>query len=419
MEAYVGKVVVVGYGDSNRQLKGIITEVDLSKQRLTLQNVSERGIPVAEGPLNLDALRITSLTLDDTIESSTQNRGKKTRTRNNPNGRQQRQQLAFNNVEDDASSVADFDFAGNLALFDKQEVFAQFADDDGTHADELLVTHNLRRGVEPKLGIHEMVLSPKRPESTEPPAGLLGDRYETEHSVPVPAVTWEQMKYITSAADNIGLSRAQLEENGGTAVCQIVVDTLGGSRRINHTTRHQPPQVLILIGDSHSSGFGLCSARHLANRSINVTVFMSRRTLANLSIHGLAQFKSFEQCGGTLLSNTSDLPRNPVDVVIDALGACDPDDVEAISWFNSCRCTRIALEYPAGVNAITGHHGGAWSKPTMCIAFGLPKVGRAFSESCPELYLADLGLPKLLLVDRFPGYDHPYYDKSVVRLNAA
>ena len=200
-----------------------------------------------------------------------------------------------------------------------------------------------------------------------------GERFRTEHHIPVPAISWERMKNLYSAANDIGMTRAQIDENAGTSMCQMVIKLLGSSSRINATNR-QMPDVVLLVGDGLCSSFGLVTARHLANRGVKVTVYISRRKLANLSIHGLAHFKTFERTGSTLLSNTADLPTKSVDLIIDALGSCEPDEVAAIDWCNACRTTKLTFEHPAGVDALTGHHGGSWIKPSMCIGFGLPKV---------------------------------------------
>lgn len=162
------------------------------------------------------------------------------------------QALDQETFDDDLDAVPDFDFVGNLAQFDKAKVFAEFAGDSETAMDEseLLVTHNLkggprRRGPEPKMGIHEMVLDLDGSNS-EPAAKLLpeihGERFRTEHGISVPAISWDQMRGLISAADDIGMARAQIDENAGTSVCQMIVSLLGGMEPL-----------LIIIGHNHST----------------------------------------------------------------------------------------------------------------------------------------------------------------------
>lgn len=48
---------------------------------------------------------------------------------------------------------------------------------------------------------------------------------------------------------------------------------------------------------------------------------------------------------------------------------------------------------------------------------GSSQAGRAFSESCDKLYIADIGIPKGLYAEHCVGYHHPFFDKSVVKVD--
>lgn len=122
----------------------------------------------------------------------------------------------------------------------------------------------------------------------------------------------------------------------------------------------------------------------------------------------------------------SDLPTDPVDLVIDALGPSPlqpsfppqqksatgswtttaggksggvpgqlPIKVQAaIAWATAKKASIVSLEVPGGVDLLAGRHSGPSIAPTRCVAFGLPKAGKGFAESCDQLYLADSGIPK-------------------------
>lgn len=69
-----------------------------------------------------------------------------------------------------------------------------------------------------------------------------------------------------------GPNDEQMIENGGRGVAMMVLQALGGSRRIHSKNHNSQPHVVILVGNNKTGAYGLCAARHLANHECSVTV---------------------------------------------------------------------------------------------------------------------------------------------------
>eukprot|EP00041_Stephanoeca_diplocostata_P018356 m.384204 g.384204 ORF g.384204 m.384204 type:complete len:200 (-) comp20987_c0_seq2:192-791(-) len=162
---------------------------------------------------------------------------------------------------------ADFDFAGNLAKFDKDAVFAQFKADDDTPEDDLLVSHNLKGNAataavlaptasrvahttEQKLGIREMVVNHAPLSAAEDPffmdsrmhthdvtaSGKVPApamiKYVSEHGITVPAITPAQYEELARLLATHGVDDAVLRENFSAATAAMAIAILGAVRTV-------------------------------------------------------------------------------------------------------------------------------------------------------------------------------------------
>ncbi|RKO85800.1 hypothetical protein BDK51DRAFT_43170 [Blyttiomyces helicus] len=227
---------------------------------------------------------------------------------------------------EDAETISDdFDFQAGLNNFDKRNVFAQIAEADATAPEARLVSFNIKRrapgGYDPmaRLAPRENVLdtapsgdetgNDAEVESEVEGDGLLlggggledtdgvprdGGRdssgrrvsFRTLSGVPVPTVTPAEMVEIERlAASETGPSDEQMIENGGRGTAMMVLQALGGSRRIKPGNHNEGPLVVVLAGNNRVGAYGLCAARHLANHECNVVacVVGSEAELVNVS----------------------------------------------------------------------------------------------------------------------------------------
>ena len=75
-------------------------------------------------------------------------------------------------------------------------------------------------------------------------------------------------------------------ENGGRGAAMLVLQALGGGRRIKPGNHNDGPVVVVLAGNNQTGAYGLCAARHLANHECNVvvTVVGGEAELVNVSL---------------------------------------------------------------------------------------------------------------------------------------
>lgn len=247
-------------------------------------------------------------------------------------------------------------------------------------------------------------------------AGIV--RFRTEHQIPTPELTTTQRTRLYALAEDAGLTRAQLVENAGGNAARMLFSVLGGARRINPRNAAQIPQVIVLAGSGPDSAAGICTARHMANHNLRVTVFIAPEDQVELSAVGLVQLKLFSEAGGKVIRSADSMPSSAVDLVLDAVGVahCGSKTTAVLQWCKQHRIRVASFGVPAGVDIDTGARAEYALTPTWCISFGLPGAGDGFTSACDQFYLVDLGIPKSVYKKLIPNYHSPFYESSVVPL---
>ena len=91
--------------------------------------------------------------------------------------------------------------------------------------------------------------------------------FRTEAGIAVPALSEAQMREVDRVAvQEFGLGVLQMMENAGRSLAMHVMELLRG--------RDGGP--VILAGPGGNGGGGLCCARHLHNRGVDVQLLLSR-----------------------------------------------------------------------------------------------------------------------------------------------
>lgn len=424
MENFIGCVVKVDCGLLGT-FEGRVSTVDAAT--LNLEDVFHNGQNVQVGDVSIRAEDIQGLDIvrDQLAEqnkkisqqledesSSTKSpggakqvRGRKSTSsvdRHTPKKMTQRDQECFNEATE-ASKIPDFDFEKNLALFDKKAVFEEL---ESSGAVSRLKKY---KPPERKLRPDESVLEqePVSLRQISVPAEHRGREFFTDDGITVPSVSQELAHKLLDTSEKMGLSRDQRIENAGLCACQMSLQLLGGGNRINPNNTHQIPNVVVMAGP-HSQGLqGICTARHLANHNVHVTLFIPKKTQELIP-----QLALFMHTGGNLVASVRDLPKQPVDLVIDTLVGNGRQDIieqmhHAAQWANQNRAPVLVID-PCAHSASTGIE-VKWS-----IALGLPL---ASTPSAGTLYLADVGIPKGVFAAVGITYVSPFADKFVIRLS--
>ncbi len=212
--------------------------------------------------------------------------------------------------------------------------------------------------------------------------------FKTEAGIEVPPVNVSQMREVDRiAVEEMGLTLFQMMENAGRTVAQFSLEVL--------KWQGQSAKVLVLVGSGGNGGGGLCAARHIANRSVNVDVCYADPAKLNESA----------ACQRKILNSTpaketvsSALSGKTYDLIIDALigngldSAPRGEAAALIRWANESKTPILSLDVPSGVNATTGETPGDYIRPRWTITLALPKTGLS-PELTGNLFLADLGIP--------------------------
>jgi len=214
-------------------------------------------------------------------------------------------------------------------------------------------------------------------------------RFFTDSGVEVPAVTAEQMREVDRiAGEETGPNLFQMMENAGRNLALLAIAVLG--------EQWTASRIVVLAGSGGNGGGGICAARHLANRGIDVRLCLAEPD--HLEEVPAFQRKVFRSTSGREVAAAS-LSAEPVDLILDALigygirSATKRPVAELIRWSNGTGVPILALDVPSGLDATTGHRPGDCIQPHWTMTLALPKTG-LLPERTGQLFLADIGIPE-------------------------
>ncbi len=206
----------------------------------------------------------------------------------------------------------------------------------------------------------------------------------------IPTFTFDEIGWLSEEQmievdrvmiEDLGIELIQMMENAGRNLAQLVV------------SRFAPDSVTVLAGSGGNGGGGLVTARHLANRGVDVSVTLGKAAdgLAPVPAH---QYDILERMGVSIVSEPAQS-----DVVVDALigyslnGAPRGRIGELITGINDIGPRIVALDTPSGLDVTDGSAPGAVVSADVTMTLALPKHGLRFATQVGELYLADISVP--------------------------
>jgi len=215
--------------------------------------------------------------------------------------------------------------------------------------------------------------------------------FRTEDGIPVPAVTAAQMREVDRlAVHEFGLTLLQMMENAGRNLAGNALEMLGANIG----------EVAILAGAGGNGGGGLCCARHLHNRGLQVWIGLDREpdALGQAAQNQLRILRAARV--EPLAPDRIEGAVRRASVVVDALvgyglrGAARGRVAELIELCNRRARRVLSLDVPSGLDATTGEAPGPVVQAERILTLALPKVG--LQAVTGELYLADIGIPPQL-----------------------
>ncbi|KAI9357465.1 YjeF N-terminal domain-containing protein [Pilaira anomala] len=338
----------------------------------------------------------------------------------------------------------EFDFQKNLDMFDKAKVFAEIREADDTAPEELLVTLNR---LPPKknqinllptenvLDMEPTAYNHHHQHPSHPPdyhqEDDFGDESDTESQTPdeyarrrrksskqttmitqrptkiftvskvlCPPVSPLQMAHVEHECTKASTSFDALAiENSGRGTALLILQLLNQMDVVS-------PSIIILVGNNKNGAIGLVTARHLMNHGCLVTACITAHE-QNLSDPIIKYEIMARRCGVITLYHTDDLGES--DLIVDAILGIDDKLIDiqeeytfdsvcnSIDWANNQPKPTLSIDFPSGVDASTGvpHHPDHMIYPKWTICLGAPKSGCKSEQVTGDLYLVDIGIPRL------------------------
>ena len=235
--------------------------------------------------------------------------------------------------------------------------------------------------------------------------------FNTENGIRIKAITTKQMIEVDRiATEETGPNLFQMMENAGRNLALSALDMLGNS--------WQNANIVVLSGKGGNGGGGICCARHLANRNLNVTLCITDKN--KLGEVPLYQRKIYKETSGTE-TEIEHLQKLKPDLIIDAIigyslkSAPRGNALKMINWANKQDTKILSLDVPSGVDSTSGKTYGAFIKANRTLTLALPKTG-LLPELTGELFLADLGIPEKVYKTLAIEYESPFGRKYVIKI---
>ncbi|XP_076012059.1 enhancer of mRNA-decapping protein 3-like [Genypterus blacodes] len=308
----------------------------------------------------------------------------------------------------------DFDFEGNLALFDKAAVFSQI---DGTNVHSSRVhPHGNVTEQKPSSYRHDENILQVKPvvyrQITVPQHG--GKEYCTDSGLVVPTVPYELHKRLLEAAECCGLSLERRLETIGVCSSQMALTLLGGPNRLTPKNVHQRPTVVLLCGPHIQGAQGISCGRHLANHEVEVFLFLPN--FVKMQEQVTNELNLYIRTSRKQVASVKDLPTSPVDLLINCLDCHENLLLSEQAWYQSVadwanqnRAPVLSIDPP-----VSGQRQTIEAKWTLSLGLPLPSDVRD-----SRVYLCDLGIPKMVFQKVGINYHSPFGCKFVIPLHPA
>jgi len=240
------------------------------------------------------------------------------------------------------------------------------------------------------------------------------EKFITESGIIISAITADQMREVDRiAVEETGPNLYQMMENAGRSLALFALDLMGD--------QWKQARYVVLSGTGGNGGGGICAARHLANRDLNVRLVT---TVPNKLGEVPARQRSIFRATVGKEVAIEELDDEPVDLVVDALigyslkGALKGPALDLIRWANAQQSLVLSLDVPSGVDATSGDSAGEYIDAAAIMTLALPKTG-LIPEKTGILHLADLGIPVSVYNKLGITYTDPFENRYRVGLRPA
>lgn len=257
--------------------------------------------------------------------------GHKLDKRKNVQNRRFEKNIAFGASIDDPVMDKDFDFEGNLALFDKRAIWNKI--DANQKPDVVRQTGHVNK----KNYRHdENILSSKpmgfRQIKTKHACAL---EYVTDDGIIIPTISLSLRTRIQLQAEALGLNWERQCDMLSRSTVELALQMLGGARRLSPKNQHQWPKIAIICDEmcnERHSDVGFSTGRQLASQGLQVHILVKPNL--NYALKTNTDAELFKATGNTITMTIEELPS--CDLII--LAVPKPiTDLNVIKWISDSR----------------------------------------------------------------------------------
>eukprot|EP00466_Bigelowiella_natans_P001055 jgi/Bigna1/136138/aug1.32_g10846 len=208
--------------------------------------------------------------------------------------------------------------------------------------------------------------------------------FSASSGLEVPAVTREEMLELDRIAmEETGPNLFQMMENAGRNLAEEAISKL--LHKFDSADLHKA-RVVVLAGSGGNGGGGICAARHLANRGVNVRLCLSSPdNLKEVPKHQRMVYGSTSGLEVTYQELKKNADISP-DLILDAIigyslkGKPRGLAQALIQWANDTRssagwCKILSLDVPSGLDCTEGTAPGDVVRADNTVTLALPKIG--------------------------------------------
>lgn len=201
-------------------------------------------------------------------------------------------------------------------------------------------------------------------------------------------VSASQMRSLDRLSESRGFILIQMMENAGRSLAEV-------SLRI-----FQPKKVAVLVGPGGNGGGAMVAARHLNNQGIDVEVFESSSFSERTGIPAF-QANILSAAGVRQHIGAAGFFPDKFDLIIDGLLGYSIDGPpraqvrELIEIANASKTPIISLDVPSGIDPDSGSSSDVHIKATATLTLAAIKQGLTKITETGELFLADIGIPRV------------------------
>lgn len=251
--------------------------------------------------------------------------------KNAQNRRFEKNSIAFGAPVDDPGMKKDFDFEGNLALFDKQAIWNKIDADQKPdvvrqtgHVTKNNYRHDENILISKPVG-HRQIKTKH--------AGTL--EYVTDDGIIIPTISMSLRGRIQMQAEVFGLQWERQCDMLARSTVELALQMLGGARRLSPKNQHQWPKIAIICDEmcnERHSDLGFATGRQLASQGLQVHILVKPNLNSALQSHREAEL--FKATGNNITMTIDELPS--CDLII--LAVPKPiTDLNVIKWISDSR----------------------------------------------------------------------------------